>query len=84
MVESKNLFISNIFLFDRESTTRMVFIYGLFNKKNTHLSMCVFFTLYSPHQFTSNGGKQSPPLSGQQLNPWSPISVYVSPGQHPY
>ena len=30
------------------------------------------------------GGKQSPPDSGQQLNPRSPMSVYVSPGQQPF
>lgn len=30
------------------------------------------------------GGKQSPPVSGQQLNPCSPISVNTSPVQHPF
>ena len=35
-------------------------------------------------EFYRIGGKQSPPVSGQQLKPCSPISVYISPGQHPY
>ena len=33
--------------------------------------------------YFSIGGKQSPPVSGQQLNPSSPMSVYSSPGQQP-
>ena len=30
------------------------------------------------------GGKQSPPLFGQQLYPKSPMFVYISPAQHPF
>lgn len=59
-------------------------VYSFFYKKKVANNVATFFKLKCFIYYISIGGKQSPPASGQQFIPASPISVYVSPGQQPF
>ena len=97
--ESENRFVLYICVYGRESNIYPRPTKKRANRR-VQKYLCLYYSLYTPLvQYVLKikpavwrawlyqnviGGKQSPPASGQQLNPCSPISVYISPGQHPY